>query len=85
MLSRPPDGPAPQKGIRGCPPYPVPMARAWVELPPDAWLAYVRRAASALHELCYATAEIRGTGPVLLRLSGAKLESGELWRYPGQR
>ena len=59
--------------------------RAWVELPADSGWADIRLARAALHKMDYATAELRGTGNVLLRLSGARLEAGELWCYPGQR
>ena len=58
--------------------------RAWIELPLDAGWADIRLARSALHKLGYVTAELRGTGNVLLRLAGVKLEPGELWRAPGQ-
>ncbi len=58
--------------------------RAWIELPRDAGWADIRLAAASLHKLGYRTAELRGTGPVLLRLSGAELDAGELWRVPGQ-
>ena len=59
--------------------------RAWVELPADSGWADVRLARAALHKMDYATAELRGTGNVLLRLSGGGLDVGELWRAPGQR
>ena len=58
--------------------------RAWIELPRDSGWADIRLARSALHKLGYRTEEVRGSGNVLLRLSGVKLESGELWRFPGQ-
>jgi hypothetical protein len=58
--------------------------RAWIELPLDAGWADIRLARHALHQLGYATAELRGTGPVLLRLSGSRLDVGKLWRAPGQ-
>ena len=58
--------------------------RAWLELPRDSGWADIRLARSALHKLGYRTAELRGTGNVLLRLSGGVLETGELWRSPGQ-
>ena len=61
------------------------MARAWIELPAASGWADIRLARHALHELAYVTAELRGTGPVMLRLSGSKLETGELWRSPGQQ
>jgi T5orf172 domain len=60
------------------------MARAWIELPAASGWADIRLARHALHELAYVTAELRGSGPVLLRVSGVELETGELWRVPGQ-
>jgi hypothetical protein len=60
------------------------MARAWIEMPAASGWADIRKAHYALHELAYVTAELRGTGPVLLRVSGVELETGELWRSPGQ-
>ncbi len=59
--------------------------RAWVELPADSGWGDIRLARGALHKLGYVTEELRGTGPVLLRLSGSALDVTELWRYPGQR
>lgn len=61
------------------------MARAWIELPADSGWGDIRVAASDLKRLDYVTEEQRGTGPVLLRISGAKLERSALWRLPGQR
>ena len=58
--------------------------RAWIELPRDSGWAGIRLARHALHQLGYTTSELRGTGNVLLRLAGSKLEPGELWRAPGQ-
>jgi hypothetical protein len=58
--------------------------RAWVELPADSGWAGIRLATVALESLGYYVEELRGTGNVLLRLSGARLEAGELWRVPGQ-
>ena len=58
--------------------------RAWFELPRDAGWADIRLTAASLHKLGYSTAELRGTGAVLLRLSGGKVDTGELWRSPGQ-
>ena len=60
------------------------MARAWIELSRDAGWGDVRLAAHALHELGYATAELRQPRGVLLRVSGADLDVTELWRLPGQ-
>jgi hypothetical protein len=58
--------------------------RAWIELPAASGWAGIRLARSALHALDYTTEEMRGTGNVLLRLSGSRLEVSELWRVPGQ-
>jgi hypothetical protein len=58
--------------------------RAWIELPVASGWADIRLARSALHALGYTTEELRGSGPVLLRLSGARLKVSELWRMPGQ-
>ena len=58
--------------------------RAWIELPEDYGWGDIRVARGTLHRLGYVTEELRGTGNVLLRLSAVKLESGELWRVPGQ-
>ena len=60
------------------------MARAWIELPRDAGWGQVRLAQTTLNNLGYVTEELRGTGPVLLRLSGSRLDVSELWRVPGQ-
>jgi hypothetical protein len=60
------------------------MSRAWIELPPDAGWGRVRLAHAALHELGYVTEELRGTGNVLIRLSGSRLEAGEVLRGPGE-
>lgn len=61
------------------------MARAWIELPADYGWSDIRLTSTALAHLGYTVEELRGTGPVLLRLSGSKLERGALWRRPGQR
>ena len=62
----------------------LPMpCRAWVELAADSGWGAVRTVRAALARLGYVTAELRGTGNVLLRLSGVKLERGELLRMPG--
>jgi len=58
--------------------------RAWIELPRDYGWAQIRLASVALNNLGYVSEELRGAGPVLLRLSGTRLEAGELWRVPGQ-
>ena len=58
--------------------------RAWIEMPAGSGWGDVRVAMGALHELGYVTEEQRGTGNVLLRLSGSRLDVGELWRLPGQ-
>jgi hypothetical protein len=58
--------------------------RAWIELPAASGWAGIRLASVALNKLGYTTEELRGSGPVLLRLSGARLEVGELWRVPGE-
>ena len=60
------------------------MPRAWIEFPADTGWGDLRVAGTRLIELGYVTAELRGTGNVLLRLSGAQLERGELLRVPGQ-
>jgi hypothetical protein len=60
------------------------MARAWIEFAPDSGWGDVRLARAALHRLDYVTEEMRGAGPVLLRLSSSRLEVGDLWRVPGQ-
>jgi hypothetical protein len=62
---------------------PDPVARAWVELAEDGW-AHVRLARGALEDLGYVTEEVRGTGNVMVRLSGSRLSAGELWKMPGQ-
>lgn len=58
--------------------------RAWIELPANSGWGDIRLAAVALNQLGYVTEELRGTGLVLLRLSGSRLDAGELWRVPGQ-
>jgi len=58
--------------------------RAWIELPADYGWGDIRVAAVALHELGYVSEEQRGTGWVMLRISGSRLERGALWRLPGQ-
>ena len=57
--------------------------RAWIELPDPGWAA-VRLATAAMHRLGYRTEVVRGSGAVLLRLSGSRLDAGELWRLPGE-
>ena len=58
--------------------------RAWLEMPPGSGWGDVRVAARSLHELGYATAELRTVGGVLLRVSAAEVDVSELWRLPGQ-
>jgi hypothetical protein len=58
------------------------MACAWIELPGSGW-GETRVAIGQLEDQGYAVGEIRGAGPVLLRLSGVRLERGELLRMPG--
>lgn len=58
--------------------------RAWIELPADTGWGDVRVAGTRMAEMGYVVAEIRGTGNVLLRLSGSQLERGELLKVPGQ-
>ena len=60
------------------------MARAWLEPPSPGW-GDVASARSALEHLAYLTAELRGPGGVLLRVSGVRLDPGELLRVPGER
>lgn len=60
------------------------MARAWIELPDPGWGA-VQAARSDLGRLGYVTAELRGSGPVLLRLSGSQLGRGDVLKVPGRR
>ena len=61
------------------------MARAWVEFPPDAGWGTVRVARTRLEKhLAYVVAELRGSGPVLLRLSGTELEPAEALAVPGE-
>ena len=59
------------------------MARAWVEFPCDAGWGQVRVVRTALERMGYTVAELRGAGPVLLRLAGGQLEAAELLRGPG--
>ena len=62
------------------------MARAWVEFPPDAGWGQIRVVRTYLEKkLGYHVTELRGSGPVLLRLSEGELEPGEALRVPGQR
>ena len=60
------------------------MARAWIELQADSGWGDLRVAGTRLIEMGYVAAELRGTGNVLLRLSGAQLERPDLLRVPGQ-
>ena len=60
------------------------MARAWIEMPAGSGWGQVRAASRVLHELGYATEELRGSGNVLLRLAGSRLEAAELLRVPGE-
>ena len=60
------------------------MARAWLELPPGTGWAGIRLASHALHELGYLTAELRGSGNVMLRVLGVEADVSEVWRLPGQ-
>ena len=53
-------------------------------MPAGSGWGQVRVASQTLRELGYTVEELRGTGNVLLRLSGSRLEAGELWRAPGQ-
>lgn len=60
--------------------------RAWIEFPRDAGWGDVQVVRTRLAaELDYVVAELRGAGPVLLRLSVAELDREELLRVPGQR
>jgi hypothetical protein len=61
------------------------MPRAWLELPRDAGWGDVRVALGRMAALEYLTDELRGSGPVLLRLSAVRLEGGEALRVPGER
>ena len=58
------------------------MARAWIEMPPGSGWGAIRLARTALRELGYHSEEVRGTGNVLLRLSGSPLERSALWVMP---
>ena len=58
--------------------------RAWIELPADSGWSDVRLAITGIARLDYTVEEQRGTGWVMLRISGARLERGALWRLPGQ-
>ena len=60
------------------------MARAWIEFPADTGWGDVRVAGTRLIELGYVAAELRGSGNVMLGLSGAQLERPDLLRVPGQ-
>jgi len=60
------------------------MSRAWIELPAGSGWADVRLARGAMAGLGYHVEEIRGTGNVMLRLSGSKLEAEQLWVMPGE-
>ncbi len=60
------------------------MPRAWIEFPPDTGWGSVRVVRAYLeNELGYRVAELRGAGPVLLRVSAGVLERGEALRVPG--
>lgn len=59
------------------------MARAWAEFPRDAGWGQVRVVRTALERMGYTVAELRGAGPVLLRLAGGQLEAAELLRVLG--
>ena len=61
------------------------MARARIEFPAGTGWGDVRVAGTRLIKLGYVAVELRGSGNVMLRLSGAPLERGELLRVPGQR
>jgi hypothetical protein len=61
------------------------MARAWIEMPPGAGWGEVRLMRTALRDLDYVSAELRGTAGVVLRLSGSQLDRGEVLKWPGQR
>jgi hypothetical protein len=61
------------------------MARAWIEMRPGAGWGDVRLMRTALRDLDYVSAELRGTAGVVLRLSGSPLERGEVLKWPGQR
>lgn len=58
------------------------MSRAWIQPADDGWGA-VRVVRAWLEELGYRVAELRGAGPVLLRVSGGELERTEALRMPG--
>ena len=57
------------------------MARAWIELPDPGW-GPVQVARSEVKRLGYTAEVVRGTGGVLLRLAGSKLDSEALWVMP---
>ena len=57
-------------------------ARAWIEMQPGTGWGEVRVARSGLERLGYLTAELRGSGAVLLRFSGSPLERAEVLRVP---
>jgi len=58
--------------------------RAWIEMQPGTGWGDIRLMRSALRDLGYVNAELRGTGNVLLRLSASVLERGEVLRVPGR-
>jgi hypothetical protein len=60
------------------------MARVWIELPLDYGWADIQRTATWLRNAGYVVEEQHGVGPVMLRLAGARLGLGALWRRPGQ-
>jgi hypothetical protein len=60
------------------------MSRAWIELPPDLGWGDTAVLKTALAGDGYVIEEIRGQVH-MLRLSGSRLESPELWRMPGQK
>ena len=60
------------------------MARAWIQPATSGW-GDVQVAKSGLVKSGYLVAELRGSGPVLLRVSASPLEPAELLRMPGER
>ena len=76
-------GEFPVPGMVPCDPV-LMRARVWIEMPPDSGWGDIQLLATSLRGAGYVVEEQRGTGPVMLRLAGAKLERGALWRRPGQ-
>ena len=74
------DGPAADAIITA---YPDPMSRAWIQPADDGWGSVRVVRAWLENELGYRVAELRGAGPVLLRVSGSVLERDEALRVPG--